>query len=213
MLKKICIYLLIDPRYNNVRYIGQTNNISRRFREHLLEAKSGKNTHKNNWIMSLIKNNLKPEIEIIELDLNNSEGDFWEQHYISLYKSFGFYLVNKTNGGESKEEKSRLKISAKLKGHSMSEYTKQKLKESRKGKTPWNKGLTKSDSRVKKYADKNIGKKHSEQTRRKISKSHAGKKAVITEEVKKKISETLKGHKVSEETKRKISETLKNKKN
>ena len=59
------------------------------------------------------------------------------------------------------------------------------------------------------------GKHHSDETKKKISEANKGNKIWLgkhlSEEHKKKISESHKGKKISEETKRKISDTLKNK--
>ena len=60
-----------------------------------------------------------------------------------------------------------------------------------------------------------IGKKLSDETKRKLSESLKGNKNMLgkhhTEDVKRKISESHKGKKVSDETKRKMSESLKGK--
>ena len=97
-----------------------------------------------------------------------------------------------------------------------------------KGHIPWNKGLTKQDSRVAKNIDNrnktmierygtlatNEGKEFSEEHKRKISQANKGKKSPYknvprTEEVKKKISNSKLGHQVSKETREKISKTKK----
>lgn len=92
------IYALIDPRNNLVRYIGKTNNIKQRYYKHLNPQK-GNNTYKNNWINLLKKQGFKPEILILdEVPINNWQ--FWEMFYISLFKTFGFDLLNYTAGGD-----------------------------------------------------------------------------------------------------------------
>ena len=53
------------------------------------------------------------------------------------------------------------------------------------------------------------GKKFSDEHKAKLSNAHKKLTHKLSEESKKKISESLKGHKISEETKRKISESLK----
>lgn len=97
-MKRTYIYILIDPRTNMIRYVGKADNCDNRFRKHIYEANT-KNNHKANWIKSLLKENLTPILEIID-EVDNCEWEFWECHYISLYKSWGFVLVNQTNGGE-----------------------------------------------------------------------------------------------------------------
>lgn len=82
----------------------------------------------------------------------------------------------------------------------------------KKGRIPWNKGLTKeTDERIKKFSESKKGKTHSEETKRKISENNAkywlGKKR--SKETIKKMSEANKGKILSEETKRKMSESRK----
>jgi len=81
-----------------------------------------------------------------------------------------------------------------------------KLRANGTGK-PWNKGLTKEDPRVLKYAKcKKLGmtgKKHSQETKLKMSKWQIGKK--LSEETKKKIGLGNTGKIHSEECRLKIS--------
>ena len=89
------IYCLIDPITKQIRYIGKTNNINKRFANHIQRKKN--KTYKSCWIYSLKKKGLKPIIEI--LDIVGEDWEFWETWYISLYKSWGFKLTNLTSGG------------------------------------------------------------------------------------------------------------------
>lgn len=50
------------------------------------------------WLIGLKKNNLKPILDVVDIVPYN-EKDFWEKHYISLYRSWGFELKNSTHGG------------------------------------------------------------------------------------------------------------------
>lgn len=72
------IYLL---EYNNdTYYIGKTNNIVRRIKEHTR----------------------KSSIEFSYIILDKTEDEywkFWEQYWICQFKSWGFNLTNKNNGG------------------------------------------------------------------------------------------------------------------
>lgn len=90
------IYSLSDEN-GDIRYIGKTGNIKRRLKDHITESKSNY-THKNNWISSLLKKNIIPNIEIID-EVPDIEWEYWEIHYISLFKSWGYKLTNKTIGG------------------------------------------------------------------------------------------------------------------
>lgn len=64
---------------------------------HLCESRKS-NTKKNAWIKSLKKRGLKPKIEELDLVLE-SEWEFWEQYWISQFKTWGFELKNATDGG------------------------------------------------------------------------------------------------------------------
>jgi hypothetical protein len=96
------IYCLIDPRNNEVRYIGQTIvKPENRLNQHIYQWKRCGNrlNHLNSWIKNLSKDSLKPKLEIIDTIDNIKELDFWEQHYISLYRSWNINLTNSTLGG------------------------------------------------------------------------------------------------------------------
>lgn len=94
---KTYIYSLSDK--NGVRYIGQTSNISKRYKEHLYESnlKRYKSNHLYNWINSV---NKEVTIDLID-EISTIDRDYWEQWYITLFKSWGFKLVNGTSGGFS----------------------------------------------------------------------------------------------------------------
>jgi len=84
---------------------------------------------------------------------------------------------NQGRTGHSLSEKSKKKLSEKLTGHFVSEETKKKIGESGLGREPWNKGLTKDDDpRLASISEK-------------VSEWN---KYFMTDEIKKKISKTLK---------------------
>ena len=74
------IYIYILLRHNVPFYVGKTNNLSNRLSEHKK------------------KFNRDIEIEAIHL-VENNDWKFWENHYIDLFKSWGFNLTNKNRGG------------------------------------------------------------------------------------------------------------------
>lgn len=97
-MKNVYIYALIDPRNDQVRYIGKANNPEDRYRNHYNSSRD-KDTHKRNWINNIRKDGLKPELLILdEVPIDNWQ--YWERFYISLYKTYGFNLVNYTSGGD-----------------------------------------------------------------------------------------------------------------
>lgn len=126
------IYTLSDAS-NNVRYVGQTINYKQRIRKHLSDSNNPK-THSQCWINALLKSGEKPQIDIIDT-CDIAELDFWEKHYISLYRSWGFRLTNLTGGGFRNKVlsiESRNKISKSLTGRKQSELSKSKRKASLK---------------------------------------------------------------------------------
>lgn len=93
------IYTLSDPNTGLVRYIGKTNDIKMRIRRHLSNNSLSSSTKKNNWIISLLRNNQIPIIEMLD-EVNSEDIDFYEKFYISLFISWGFDLLNGTEGGD-----------------------------------------------------------------------------------------------------------------
>lgn len=134
---KTFIYILIDPRDNQVKYVGKTNNVKRRYSQHISLASKNK-TYKTNWLSSLIIMNLKPEMVVID----ECEDDSWielEQWYIELFKSWGFKLTNLTKGGDGvrgfkPSKESLLKRSIAQKGKKLSKETKIKIGNANRGK-------------------------------------------------------------------------------
>lgn len=92
------IYMLIDPRTNMVRYVGKANNVSQRYKAHLNRARKHQ-IHKKNWIEQLKKEGLKPIIEVIDI-VPIDNWIFWETYWISQMRTWGFDLINYTNGGD-----------------------------------------------------------------------------------------------------------------
>jgi hypothetical protein len=113
------IYILIDPRNNLVRYVGKANNVSQRYRAHLNKARKHQ-VHKANWVKCLKELGLKPIIEVIDTVPIN-DWVFWETYWISQFKTWGFDLINYTDGGD---------------GSTFGNQTSFK-----KGNKPWNMGL------------------------------------------------------------------------
>jgi len=167
-MSKVKIYKLIDPNSNEVRYVGKTiTPLYDRLKVHIMQSKrSQKPTYKEAWIKSLLKNDQRPIMELIE----EVENDLWverEVYWISYFKN----LTNLSKGGESgnlgcthsDELKAKLRDSVKsIKGFYKSglgrKWTEEQ-KEKRRMKPAWNKGI--------------VGVfKASEETKRKMSETH-----------------------------------------
>lgn len=96
-MKEIFIYGLKDPLTNDIRYVGKTTNVKRRFSAHISRSKRNK-YHSATWINSLIKNGYKPILEVIEV----ANSDNWverKKYWITYYRSL-FDLTNILEGGD-----------------------------------------------------------------------------------------------------------------
>lgn len=124
------IYVLFDPIDKTPAYIGKSGNPVKRLLKHIQQSlnKNGHLTKKEAWIKSLAFKNLLPELEILD-EVLILEWKFWETHYISLFKSWGFELKNGTNGGDGWSE----------------------------GHAPWNKGIALSEEFKQKLSELKIG--------------------------------------------------------
>lgn len=117
------IYKLIDPITKEVKYIGLTKRgLEQRLNEHIKGYGQKNNSHKRNWINSLLKKNLKPIIELQESSLTKLTVCEREIFWIQYYKEQGFNLTNVTSGGDG------------IRDYSHSEETKAKLKKSLTGR-------------------------------------------------------------------------------
>ena len=100
--RKVYIYSLKNPLTNKVKYIGWTFQIKRRLSNHIYEAGHPEKTicplsAKNMWIRSLLEDNIRPAIEIIEENIYINHEDR-EKYWISFYGREN--LVNGTDGGD-----------------------------------------------------------------------------------------------------------------
>lgn len=127
-MKFTFIYALSDPITNEIRYVGKSDDLKKRFVEHIRKCKYT-NTHKNNWIKSLLNKNLRPNIEILET-VSIDEWGFWETYWINQMKSWGFNLTNIASGGRGGNQGLIInkKISLALKNRKFSSSTLEKMR-------------------------------------------------------------------------------------
>jgi hypothetical protein len=130
----VYIYRLIDPRSKRTRYVGKTNNLRVRLKNHC-QQKLGAvhyNTHCSRWIRELKDYGCRPLIEVLEETDENS----WvaaEMRWIAHYKSLGEPLTNLTDGGEGltnhpHTEETKKKLSYMFKGRPLPEWQKEHLR-------------------------------------------------------------------------------------
>lgn len=125
MASKFLIYGLIDPRTNELKYIGKSTSGLERPKAHnkanLLRKYKSK---KNSWILSLKSTGLKPIIEVIEEFDSESPLNDAERFWIASIKATGADLLNMTDGGDglshgfvmSAETKQKMSIAQKKRG-------------------------------------------------------------------------------------------------
>lgn len=173
--KNICIYGLIDPNTNELKYIGQTIQGFHRIREHFYKClKRNKITNclskSKVWIHSLKKQNQIFKVIYLEYFENDLNLDEAEKFYIDYFKFLGCKLLNEHIGASFLRNKritneERQLISIKTKEAMQNPLVKNKLKTFQKGSIPWNKG-----------------KSHSNETKEKISKLQENKILYIQDE-------------------------------
>jgi group I intron endonuclease len=218
-MEKICGIYTITNLVNGKIYLGQGIDINYRWKTHLMSLRKGRHRNiklqnswnkygEDNFIYELL-------IECEELYLN-SEEHYWSNLLYVHEDRYG-YNIRPTNpyGAHRHSEESKLRMSIASKGKNLgrklSEDTKKKISESNKGNKISE--LNKEIARQKCIGK--IGINLSEEHKNKIRQSHIGKKRSI--ESRKNMSLAQKGNgfgrKMSEDTKKKISDTMKNRKN
>lgn len=113
------IYVLIDPRNYQVRYVGKTNNIKCRYKDHCTIQRS--RSYRSNWLKHLRSLELKPIIKVVDI-CNMLDWQWHERWWIAYGKSCGWKLTNHTAGGEGQKtgklsEEHKRKIGEKAKGN------------------------------------------------------------------------------------------------
>lgn len=92
------IYVLTDPRRDEVRYVGQTQyDLRKRLREHLFHARKDCQTYCARWIRSLLAEGVRPDI--LPIDYTDAPNER-EKYWIKYYRQHGSRLTNCTEGGE-----------------------------------------------------------------------------------------------------------------
>lgn len=98
-MRAVFIYALIDPRTEEIRYVGKTTDLEKRLSFHLLHSKIEK-CHRAHWICSLTAQGVIPKIEALA-QVPESDWQQWEIDYITAFRSIRARLTNNTPGGDA----------------------------------------------------------------------------------------------------------------
>lgn len=132
------LYTLKDPITNLVKYVGYSKRPKRRIWEHLRDAKMGSKTYKSCWIKSLLEIQQVPIMEIIKVCEHHEDILLEEINLIKELKEKSIQLTNLTNGGDGRKgfklPDNHPFFICNL-GRKMSDDSRKKLSESRKGMT------------------------------------------------------------------------------
>ena len=188
------IYAIVNSTNDKV-YIGQAQDIEKRWKHHKwgLENKKHNNKHLENSYYKYGKENFN---FIILHKCNEDDLNYYEMKYILIYETTNTKKgYNKTYGGDSEKptDETRKKLSETHKGEKNYNYGKHLSEKTRKKMSEWHKGKVLSDETRKKIGEWQKGKVLSDETRKKISESEKGK--IVSDETRKKMSETHKGEK------------------
>lgn len=189
MTKNFYVYSLIDPRTEQVFYVGRGR--GDRSKDHLRRSVNGK--HRNKKVQSTI-NELQSlgqthSVEILFSSENQEECFEKEMFYIAFYGREN--LCNLTDGGRGSSGRVMSELHRQILRRPRSEETRAKMSAAQKGNK------------------KTLGFKHSPETRAKVSAALKGKASPLrgrhfSQEVKSKISAAKKGKPLSEEHKAKL---------
>lgn len=165
---KTYIYILKHPETFEVKYVGKTNNIKRRFAQHKSKKCLEKTGSKKlaSWILKLLSKNLLPIMEIIE-----ECTDKWaerEKYWISYYSCNN--LCNLSDGGEGvgHNDSTKSKIKKALTGRKRTDEEKQAISKAMKGKKRPNSGKAISEAHKKRYENPEERMKHAVKLRKKV---------------------------------------------
>lgn len=120
---KYSIYVFLDNR-NKPYYVGKTNDLKRRKKEHLAEIKSMNQLPKYRKARYLIKHGHPFRMKAIAQAVKEEDAYAIERFYIQKYRKAGIKLFNLTSGGPDEKpikinkpkKKKKLKKKIKKKG-------------------------------------------------------------------------------------------------
>lgn len=102
---KYKLYYLVDPTTREIRYVGVTSkSLKARLKGHISKSKIYRRdrkgiTHRSRWIESLKRQDLIPEINLLQSFANEADCFAAERYWISYFRSVGCALTNSDDGG------------------------------------------------------------------------------------------------------------------
>ena len=223
--RKAYIYALSDPRTQEIRYVGKTCDLKRRYWDHIGSRSKNHNGH---WLRSLRALNLRPIMETLEeFDDHDERWEESERFYIAYFRFLGMRLTNQESGGVAGKlasEETKRRIAAAAKGRQFSDLAKERSlaarrsPEGRANMAAGKRGLRRSAEAIEKHRAKIIGHLVGEETRRLLSEANKGTKpsqsaidasvrilmALPPGELEKRLGDGFKGMNHTEESKAKI---------
>ena len=100
-MNEYTIYGLKCPITDEIKWVGRTKNLKRRYETHWTNFKS-ENPQKIEWIKHLKFKQIKPILIILKELKPNEDSNFWENYYINLYIKT---VLNSSNGSPEKRRK------------------------------------------------------------------------------------------------------------
>ena len=163
ILQTAYIYALLDPRTDEVRYIGWSRNPQARLHKHVSDSVK-RSTHCHNWVARLLADGYRPLMQIIE-ETDLASYAERERFWIAFYRSSGARLTNHSDGGDG------------MPGHHHTDDTKRRMSEYAKaiGRRP-----LRTPEIIERIRQKMTGRKDSFEVR--IKKSAARKGMRFTEQ-------------------------------
>jgi hypothetical protein len=96
---RVFIYALVDPRNEELFYIGKTRNeLRKRLDLHNTKARKGDKTPNASRILEILNSGNKPKIILLEETTMEKFGER-ERSLIAEYKALGYNLANVSPGG------------------------------------------------------------------------------------------------------------------
>ena len=197
------VYWIYQPALDRAVYVGSSQNIARRWREHISRLRKGTAPNpklQNTWRKYGANAFEFTVLEDCPIEKLVEREEFW---MLALAPTCNLAdAADAPMRGRTASAETRQKLSAAMKGKPKSAEHRRKIGEAQrgkfvkspseeqrqvvsaklKGKLPWNTGITMSDEQKHGMSERMKGNKnllghvHSEETRRKMSEAHKGKK-------------------------------------